>query len=113
MGDVVVVVEMLDTLATSRAWRIRSRSTALRTADGFGPGTRVREMVTNWQGADFLYGEGSLVVKFENHPGLSFEISWPGRWNWEDVSELERTGNASLVPESSVVTLVLLFGRRQ
>lgn len=110
LGDVEVEVEITDTLPSSSVFRISSSSRALRTVDGYGPGSAVVDMANAWPVARFRTGEGVYAVIFENEPGLSFIFPWPHPMLSATAEErLFFDKDASVLTTNSVVTRVLLL----
>jgi len=108
LGEAPVVVEFSEPTAKSPVYRITTEF-PVRTADGFGPGSQVAAMVLAWGEAHFGLGECELYVWFSKRRGLSFRVDVP-TLDCAARGRVESTGNASLLPQGTRVTSVLLVG---
>ncbi len=111
LGDVSVLIEVYDTLATSRVYRAATRSPAARTADGVGPGVLARMAAQRWAPVSFGQGEG-FVMTSPSRPWISLAVHIPGVWDQRLISRLVRTKDARLLPARATISEVLLLPRR-
>lgn len=93
-------------IVNGRVWRIAIDSPGLRTPDGLGAGTSI-ERLRQLKSPRLMTGEGQLFVASSEHCGMSFRLSNTG----PDAlrGNLDRAG-LSRLPESAVVSEVLIFG---
>lgn len=110
-GDVqpAILVEVatdtvLAEIDDGRIWRIRVRSSGIRTADSVGVATPARQLLTV-PGAAVIWGEGNHFITSPAHCGLSFQLTGlPPRarpWTTAEVAQM---------PDSVRVSQVLVTG---
>jgi hypothetical protein len=109
LGKVGLMIEFSGTTSSSTIYRIMSSDSQLRTADGFGPGSRLEAMIRVWGKPRFVVGECALYVWFSTRPGLSFRVDLPVNWDCLDSGRVEHTGNPNLVPRGTRVREVLML----
>jgi len=95
-------------IVDGRVWRIAVRSPRLRTADSLGVGT-TKARLLQLRSPRLMTGEGQLFVASPAHCGISFRLANVGRDALR--GNLDRIGLPRL-PESTVVSEVLIFGCR-
>jgi hypothetical protein len=86
------------TIVNDRVWRIEVRTPRFRTADSLGVGSTVREIRTG--PASLATGDRGVFALRRDHCGLSLQLAGipPSRGEW------------ALIPETTRVALVLVFG---
>ncbi|HEY0997402.1 MAG TPA: hypothetical protein VGD77_15515, partial [Gemmatimonadaceae bacterium] len=92
-----------------QVWRIQVRSAGLRTADGIGVGSTLRELLRD-EGAKGMGGEGRLFVTSPAHCGLSFQLAA------EAARAMPQGGDAAALrrlPGDTRITRILVVGCRK
>jgi hypothetical protein len=69
-------------------------------------------MIREWGSPTFGVGECVLYVWFKSHPGFSFRVRVPEKWQCEDVLAVEQ-GAASKLPSTTPVREVLLVSKEK
>ena len=95
-------------IVDGRVWRIAVHSPRLRTADSLGVGT-TRARLLRLTNPRLMTGEGALFAATPEHCGMSFRLKGTG--SGALGRSVERAG-LSRLPESTVVSEVLVFGCR-
>lgn len=115
-GSTALVLDVLLGAGTAVAeidvgqvWRIQVRAPGLRTEDGIGVGSALRELLTDDR-ATGMSGEGRLFVTSPSHCGLSFQLA-P-----EAARALPQGGDAAALrrlPPETRITRILVVGCRK
>ena len=90
------------TVVADSVWRIEVDASRLRTSDGIGVGSGVRELLER-PGSRMIGGEGRLYVTLSGHCGMSFQVPIDG------LSQIPEEAARQVTPASRV-SRVLLFG---
>lgn len=90
------------TVVADSVWRIEVDGSRLRTSDGIGVGSGVRELLER-PGSRMIGGEGLLFVTLSGHCGMSFQVPLDG------LSQIPEEAAREVTPEARV-SRVLLFG---
>jgi hypothetical protein len=77
LGSGSLLIEFEDTLSTSRIQRLLIGTPEIRSREGLGVGSQVRDLVTAWGRPSRAEIECLLYVYFESKPGLSFQVDLP------------------------------------
>lgn len=109
LGDAVAVAVLKDTISTSLIYRVRVVSEAARTEEGFGPGTRVTEIIDRWGEPEFGVAECVLYMWFPARPGLSWRLRLASEGDCVDLAEFERTGDVGELLRGARVQEAILY----
>jgi len=109
LGEVVVRAVFEDTLPSSAIYRIELSDGAVRTEDGFGPGSLVADMIDAWGEPEFWVAECVLWMWFSNRPGLSWRVGLGRQWDCVELARREYTGDLAQLPPGARVIEAILY----
>lgn len=107
LGGARVLAAFSDTLATSRMLRLLTHSRLVRTAEGFGPGSRLWWISQSLGPLILGTRECALYARFRSRPELIFRVDPPDSWGCGDIPDILKGQRAEL-PRTTTVREVLL-----
>ena len=110
LGEVTILIELLDTTDVALIYRMSTMSPAARTVDGIGPGLDVATLVSRWPEA-LASDEGGGFRAYSSsggHQGMSLSISFPDSFDRAQRRRLARSDDWSLAPPEARTSLMLL-----
>jgi len=107
LGEMSIMIEMTDTLAASRIYRVSTSSPSARTLDGIGPGVSLGYVRDRWPDLKIAFGEGVFALS-DSHPGISLGLAIPEDADRGPFRLAERSGDLRGLPAEATVWLVLL-----
>jgi len=109
LGEIVVKIDLLDTLPSSAVYQVSTSSKSARTRDGFGPGSALVDLVRAWGKPTFSNDEVQIFASFASRPLLSFAVDAPLRYS-DDSIELQLMSEISQarLPKDVLVGLTYL-----
>ena len=108
-GQARILVVFSDTLSTSWVLRLVTNSPLVRTAEGFGPGSRLAWISHSLGQLSFGQRECMLYAKYHSRPGLVFKVNAPDTWGC-DAREALLSGRRLVIPRTTTVLEVVLVG---
>ena len=106
-GSGSILLEFDDTLITSRVRRMFIGTPEIRSPEGLGVGSLVKDLAAKWGKPSRAEIECLLYVYFKSKPGISFQVDLPVQ---RDCGQLENVDEAIL--SQSKVRQVLIIAKR-
>ncbi len=108
LGKALVIATMTDSTTNARVVVAQTSSRTVRTSNGIGPGTLLRNAETTWGKGALDEAECQLTVSFHSQPGLAWIVTIPSHW---ECGKAEGGANTNVLPRVTRLEVAKLYKR--